>query len=344
MLFNPSPSLSFDDILLVPQVSTILSRSECKLTQEVDIGYGYPFRLPIINAPMDSIASPELLLKLGEAGGWPCCHRFQDVHEQIDTLKYYHKIRHPIAIATIGANGTFERDARCILQALDQKIWLIDIANGYSSVVEEPIRFLRKQREGLFIIAGNVCDVQGFEYLAKLSVDAVRVGIGNGSMCTTRVKTGCGMGQFSAINEIANYRDWICPSVKIIADGGIKSSGDCVKALAAGADFVMLGRHFAGTDECPEWTKEVSSGAFIYRGQASKSFMADHGINNRSPEGEGTLVKARGSMAGVLKELTDGIKSGMAYCGARTLEELRADAVARMVSNSVFVEGQTRHG
>ena len=337
------PSLTYDDVLLVPQPSSLISRKEASLATKF---CEFTLQVPIINAPMDSICSKELYNALIVSGCLPCSNRFCAPAEQASDIASVTGPGKPV-IATVGTNYTdLEARIDAILTKVPmQKLWLIDIANGYSKVIEKPIKYLRSIMTDCCIIAGNVCTVEGYAYLAGLGVDAVRCGLGSGALCSTRIKTGVGMGQFTAIMSIDKYRmtqGLLSNTPYIIADGGIKTSGDIVKALAAGADMVMIGRLFAGCTECPSSMKVNTPDGpkTIYRGQASRAFMDAHNISkDKAPEGEATLVACNGSVKDVISQLAQGIQSGMSYIGAKSIMELREKAVFRTVSPSTYIEG-----
>jgi len=350
---NREPSLSYDDLLIVPQLpdpsdELIYTRTTLDTSSYF---FGHRLELPIVNAPMDTIASHYMLLALTQSGVMGCSHRFQDSLSQ--TLDLYTTLKSlttttgpvPPIVATIGAD---EKDyinrIDVITQALEgvttdiPKIWLVDIANGYSPVIERPIQYLRNRfGSSIRIIAGNICTIAGFQYLADLGVDAVRCGIGSGSVCSTRRHTGVGYGQATVISDIAQARSMLnLDHVKIIADGGIGRGADFCKALALGADLVMIGRMFAGTNECPKQHKNT------YRGMASKEVMEDHGITGKMAEGVEVKVKSQGGAWKVLDYLGQSLRSSMSYVNAHNLEEYRDRAILRRVTNNTYIEGLTK--
>ena len=208
---------------------------------------------------------------------------------------------------------------------------VVDTAHGHSKKVAEVIKRLRKELEGVQLVAGNVATAEGVRELARLGVDAVKVGIGPGSICTTRVIAGVGVPQLSAILECAEEAAKC--GVPVIADGGIRYSGDIVKALAAGAQTVMLGILLAGTEESPGETVLYQGRTFkIYRGMGSLEAMKggskdryqqeDMDSSKLVPEGIEGRVPFKGKVADTLYQLTGGLRSGMGYCGVRNIPEL----------------------
>tara|TARA_R110002020_G_scaffold268819_4_gene484162 strand:- start:45232 stop:46374 length:1143 start_codon:yes stop_codon:yes gene_type:complete len=361
-----SHDLSYDDILLTPNVSNIESRSECDTSTQLCCAQNpdikHTFKAPIINSPMDSICSTNLYESLKASGALPCTNRSELQRLPLnftDTAMRQVGINAQLSGHIICSVGTknYESHIEAICTAYpQQRMFLLDIANGYSSVVEKPIKYMLQHIKHPIIIAGNVCDAAGFERLADLGCSAIRVGIGNGSVCTTRLATGVGRGQLSALLEIEQVRTMSYPHVSIIADGGLKQGGDIVKALAAGADFVMSGRLFAGCTECPlsieNETHSSSAGSagsagsatrkHLYRGQASDHYMQAHGIKKIGAEGTHTIVEETTSATHIIESLLMNIRSGMAYVGARNLKELREKAVGRMISSGTLLEGNVR--
>ena len=205
------------------------------------------------------------------------------------------------------------------------RVLCIDVAHGHHKLVERAIKSIKEMlNDSVHIIAGNVATLEGFNALADWGADSVRCNIGGGSICSTRIQTGHGVPGLHTIFECAQSdRD-----AKIIADGGIRSSGDIVKALAAGADFVMLGSMLAGTDESPGETLigVLNTKTKVYRGMASKEAQFDWRGKCSSNEGISATIPYKGPVTNVLEDLSNGIKSGLSYSGVRTITELQAKA------------------
>ena len=318
-------TLSFDDVLLVPSYSDIKSRGEVDLS--VDMGGNLNLSLPIIASPMDSVSEDEMALAMADAGGISIIHRYNTIERQVELIKRVIAEHYPINVgAAVGVTGDYLERAYAIRAAGVNTI-CVDIAHGHHTLMKEALDTLRnKFNNSLHIMAGNVATLEGFNDLADWGADSIRVGIGGGSICSTRLQTGHGVPTLQSVMDCAKSdRD-----ARLIADGGIKTSGDVVKALAAGADAVMLGSMLAGTDETPGgvFVDKYGDGLDykVYRGMASRNAQMDWRGKSSSPEGISTTVRYKGPVLDVLQDLTGGIKSGFSYSGARTLSELHAKA------------------
>lgn len=318
-------TLSFDDVLLVPSYSDIKSRGEVDLS--VDMGGNLNLSLPIVASPMDSVSEDEMALAMADAGGISIIHRYNTIERQVELIKRVIAEHYPINVgAAVGVTGDYLERAYAIRAAGVNTI-CVDIAHGHHTLMKEALDTLRnKFSNSLHIMAGNVATLEGFNDLADWGADSIRVGIGGGSICSTRIQTGHGVPTLQSVMDCAKSdRD-----ARLIADGGIKTSGDVVKALAAGADAVMLGSMLAGTDETPGgvFVDKYGDGLDykVYRGMASRNAQMDWRGKSSSPEGISTTVRYKGPVLDVLQDLTGGIKSGFSYSGARTLSELHAKA------------------
>lgn len=333
-------ALSFDDISLVPRYNNIGSRKD--VNTNVDLG-DLELSIPVFSSNMDTITGPEMARKMCHLGGLGFLHRFCSIEENVQmyrdacfesvaqTLVNWRRVGE--AVVSLGVNEGLDRFQA--LYHVGARYFCIDIAHGHSQAVGHMIEEIKSKYEDVFIIAGNVCHAAGAEYLADKGADAVKVGIGPGSVCSTRVKTGFGVPQFSAIQECRRV------NVFVIADGGIKTPGDAVKAFVAGADAVMLGGMLSGTEETPgdvldEPIFESASPAGmlrrkykLFRGMASKEAQDEFmGTMSDWKTAEGVEIKVdyRGPVAGVIADLMGGIRSGMTYCGANSLAQIRERA------------------
>tara|TARA_B100000886_G_scaffold175017_1_gene119851 strand:- start:8418 stop:9434 length:1017 start_codon:yes stop_codon:yes gene_type:complete len=313
-------SLSYDDVLLVPQYSDIESRTEIDLT--TDMGNGLVFSLPIISSPMDTISEASMVTAMNNQGAGGIVHRYNTIEQQCDVIEGVES-RNAVG-AAIGISGDNLDRAAAVLNA-GATFLCVDVAHGHHIKMKNTLEQLRRQfGDHIHIMAGNVATLQGINDLADWGADSVRCNIGGGSICSTRIQTGHGVPGLETIFDCAKTdRD-----VKIIADGGIKNSGDIVKAFAAGADAVMCGSLFAGTLESPGEVFEESSGKKwkVYRGMASKEAQISWKGNYSSYEGVSTRVPFRGSVIDILSDLERGIRSGLSYSGARTIAELTSKA------------------
>ncbi len=314
--------ISFDDVLLEPQYSDISSRKEIVLKNNLTIdNINIPFKLPVISSPMDTVTETQMALSLASQGGLGIVHRYNTIEEQCNIVKFAHP--YGVVGAAIGITGDYHERAFELVKS-GAEVLCLDVAHGHHKMVKEALTKLKKEFSFVHIMAGNVATLRAFDDLADWGADSIRCGIGGGSICTTRIQTGHGKPTLQTILECSKSdRD-----VKLIADGGIKNSGDIVKALAAGADFVMLGSLLAGTDEAPGETIIQKGVKYkVYRGMASKEAQFDWRGRTSSLEGVASVVPYKGSVANILGDLEKGIRSGLSYSGARTLEEFQSKAI-----------------
>jgi IMP dehydrogenase len=317
--------LSYDDVLLMPQYSDIRSRDDVNICSKLG---NIKLNLPLISAPMDTISEHKMAVSMANQGGASIIHRYNKIEDQVQHVKIARNLSNnpeTIVGAAIGITGDYLERAAALQEVLVSFICL-DVAHGHHITMKEAISQLRKKfGPYLHIMAGNVATLEGINDLADWGANSVRCNIGGGSICSTRVQTGHGLAGLQTIMDCARTdRD-----VQVIADGGIKNSGDIVKALAAGADVVMCGSLFAGTDETPGQIFEDSDGTNwkSYRGMASKEAQVIWRGRYSSFEGVAARVPYRGSVGPILKDLERGIRSGFSYSGARNLEELQSKAI-----------------
>lgn len=314
-------ALTYQDVLLVPQYSNIKSRQEVnignRLSQDIDL------ELPLISSPMDTVSGSEMAAAMSQNGGVSVIHRYNSIEEQ---AKLVAAVSHEHTVgAAIGATGDYaERAHELVLAGVD--FLCIDVAHGHHAHVEAAIAHIKNNAWGnIHIMAGNVATLEGFDALADWGADSVRCNIGGGSICTTRVQTGHGVPGLHTIFDCA--RSERAGDVKVIADGGIRNGGDIVKALAAGADFVMAGSLFAGTDQSPGKLLKTGEGWFKqYRGMASRDAQMSWRGKSSSPEGVSSMIPYKGDVNQILEELAGSIQSGFSYSGARSIQELWAKA------------------
>jgi len=314
-------ALSYDDVLLKPQYSDIRSRSEINISS--DLGKDVHMCLPILASPMDTISEYAMASGMSAAGACAVVHRYNTIAEQSTQIK---RVGAPALVgAAVGVSGDYIDRASACLEA-GATFLCVDVAHGHHIMMREALRQLRKRfGSRVHIMAGNVATLEGINDLADWGADSVRCNIGGGSICSTRLQTGHGLPGLQTIIECAQTdRD-----VKIIADGGIKNSGDIVKALAAGADAVMVGSLLAGATETPGEIFYDRDGLRwkTYRGMASKEAQIDWRGKYSSFEGIASQVAHQGRVEEILHDLEKGIRSGFSYTGARTLTELQTKAV-----------------
>lgn len=328
-------ALTYDDVLLVPQRSGIRSRSQVSLTSKLTTNIG--LETPVLAANMDTVCGWEMAATMANMGAVGIIHRFLPIDgQQAEVRKAFEVSEGGTIGAAIGTDHDMVDRTQACAQA-GAKVVVLDIAHGHAEHAIEGIKRLKQQAPEVQIIAGNVATAEGAVDLAQAGADAVKVGVGPGGVCTTRLVAGVGVPQLTAVSEAANSG---C-GVPIIADGGIRSSGDIAKALAVGADSVMIGSMFAGTKEAPGEVEQTERGLFKrVRGMASKEAaelragrygeeLDDEYFEHRAAEGVEGLVPYRGSVELLVNELMAGLKSAMSYQNAATLQQFRDRA--RMV-------------
>lgn len=322
---NPS-SLTYDDVLLTPQTSDIKSRE--KVDTSVKFG-PYILSKPIISAPMDTISGEKMIRKLAELGAMGTLPR-GDLEERIKLCKSFSNENIPCLYA-IGLKNGFSESSE--LKKSGAKIILIDVAHGGMRQVAELAKEI-KTKLGLWVVAGNIVSYSQAKLYKKDSVDIARVGVGPGGLCITRLVAGTGFPQLSAVFETTSA------GIPVIADGGIKKPADFAKALAAGANIVMIGSLFAGTDETPG---DVIHGFKKARGQASTEYMKDAGVTSgefRAAEGISINVSAKGPVQNVISDLMGGLRSAMTYAGAQNLKQFQKKAIFTLISGRTSEENK----
>ena len=328
---------AYDDVLLVPQYSDVTSRSEIDIG--TDLGKGLRLSLPIIASPMDTVSEYAMARGMNKRGACAIVHRYNDIETQ---LKHVTRVidRSPDAMvgAAVGISDDYIERATALHKA-GASFVCIDVAHGHHTLMKLALKELRYVLgDGYHIMAGNVATLNGVNDLSDWGADSVRCNIGGGSICSTRIQTGHGVPGLHTIMECAKTdRD-----VKIVADGGIKNSGDIVKGLAAGADVVMCGSLLAGATESPgELFYEGGERWKIYRGMASKEAQLNWRGRYSSFEGIVSRVPYTGHLKSILEELERGIRSGFWYSGARNLLELQAKARFIEQSTAGLAESHT---
>lgn len=353
-LSNIPVGLTFDDVLLVPRRSQIRSRQDVSVTTK--LSKRIELSLPIVAANMDTVCETEMAIEMARLGGIGIIHRFMTAEAQAAMVAAVKGAEvdtpggeRPLVGAAIGT----DRDALNRTHALVDAgvdVLVLDIAHGHSDHAIELLQKLKGELPDTDIIAGNVATRRGAEDLAAAGADAVKVGVGPGGVCTTRLVAGVGVPQLTAIGNCAiePLLDGNGVAVPIIADGGITGSGDIAKALAAGASSVMIGSLFAGTKESPGELQQSAHG-LVKRVRGMASFEALNAraaregevvdreyFEQRSPEGVEGSVPYRGEVSKVVARLMAGLRSGMSYSDATSIEEFWAKAeFVRVTSNGV---------
>lgn len=316
---NPA-ALTYDDVLLVPQNSAVVSRSIVDTTMK----FGpYSLEKPIIAAPMDTVCGDKMIRKLSELGAIGILPRGK-IDERLALCKIFTKEEIKCVYA-VGLKNGFE-EAK-LLSENGAKIILVDVAHGGMNTVKSLAQEIKK-KFGVYVIAGNIVTYDQAKEYKERGVDYARVGVGPGGLCITRLVAGSGFSQLSAIFDTTSA------DIPIIADGGIKGPGQFAKAIAAGARMVMIGSIFAGTDEAPG---EEINGYKIARGQASAEYMKDNGVHTgefRTAEGISIKVPVKGPVKNIIDDLMGGLRSAMTYSGAENIEDFQKKAVFALVSEA----------
>lgn len=321
-------ALTYDDILLVPQYSEVESRHQVDLKNS--LGFYPDLAVPIISAPMDTVTGVDMAVKMSELGGLGIIHRYNSIQDQFDMVVESKKRGAEIVGAAIGVTGDYLERAEQLVKA-DVDVLCIDIAHAHHLNMKNALKAIKSAFPTMHIMAGNIATLEAYKDLTEWGADSIKVGIGNGSICSTRIQTGHGFPSVSALQECkrhAEYRKKLgLYTAKIIADGGIKNSGDIVKAIASGADFVMLGSLLAGTREAPgELITTVEGSRKVYRGMASREAQNDWRGKSSSPEGISTTIPYKGNLEPIFNDLIGGIKSGFSYSGAKNILEFQEKA------------------
>jgi IMP dehydrogenase len=349
-------ALTYDDVLLIPKYSDISSRSHINLNTKVSRRYG--ILTPYVASCMDTVCESEMAIKMAELGGVGCIHRFMTVEEQCEEVKKVRKHFQTYSlyelwgvmydnwhaeiqdIPVMAAIGVMTSDIQRAIKLVESgaNILIIDVAHGHHSNVKTMISELKKNLpDHVDIIAGNISTTNSAMDLREWGADGLRVGIGGGSLCTTRIKTGHG------IPNVQTIVDCIVDSeIPVMADGGIRNSGDIAKALGLGASCVMLGSLLAGTKESPGKIISIRDGSLYkkYRGSASLETKSTHGQATKHIEGESTLIPFKGGVSYIIESLNDGVKSALSYSGCRTISEFNEKATFVEITNSGMAESK----
>ena len=309
--------LAFDDVLLVPQYSDIESRKEVDIGNQLDSDID--LSLPILSAPMDKVTESDMVNAMAEMGGLGVIHRYNTIEEQLEIVKKVKGIR----ACAISATGDFLERAKALVTEGGVRVLCVDIAHAHHIHMKNALDALKTYfGDNIHLMAGNVATLKAFNDLSDWGADSIKVGIGGGSICSTRILTGHGMPTLQSVYECSKSDR----NAVLIADGGIKTSGDMVKALGFGADLVMVGSLLSGTSQAPGDIHYNGNGEPYkqYRGMASKEAQNDWRGRSASIEGVAHYVPYKGCVKKILKDLDNGIRSGLSYSGARSINELQA--------------------
>ena len=338
-------ALTYDDINIVPKYSEVEHRDKIDISTQFT--KKIKLDLPIVSSPMDTITELDMAREMMEWGGVGVVHRFMSIEEQAEIMEklcYMPDSDHILIknnlprCAAVGVTGDYlERAQELINNGCN--VLLIDVAHGYHKLVGDAIEKI-KNIQGVEVVAGSVATREAVQYLCEKGTDAIRVGIGNGSLCETRIRTGVGVPQVTALLDCVAVADtYGCPT---IADGGVRNIGDVCKGFACGADSVMLGSLLSGTKETPgtiekigEWPNEMLYKK--YRGSASLDSKHDRG-DNKNVEGNHKVIPYKGKVKRILKDIQEGLRSSFSYVGANDISEFHSKVELLEVTRAGQIE------
>jgi IMP dehydrogenase len=342
-------ALTFDDVLLEPKYSEVLPS---QVLTETSLSNNLKLNIPILSSAMDTVTESKMAISIAKAGGIGVIHRNLNIKDQISEIKKV-KSKKLLVGAAVGAGPLEHKRAVAVLKE-NVDLIVVDTAHGHTKKVSEIIKIIKKiKSKKTTLCAGNIATSEAAKFLIKLGVDVIKVGIGPGSICTTRIVAGIGVPQLSAI--LAVRKGIGKKKVTIIADGGIKFSGDISKALVAGADAVMIGSLFAGTDESPgklvkkngkyfKSFRGMGSIGAMNKGSADRYFQTKQKeISKYVPEGVEGLVKYKGSVNKIIYQLIGGLKSSMGYLGTKKVKNLRNKTKFVKITKAGFYESMVHN-
>jgi len=342
-------ALTFDDVTMAPKYSEVLPS---EVDTSTKLSANLTLKIPLLSSAMDTVTESKMAIAMAKAGGIGIIHRNLDIKKQIEEIKKVKKLKLLVG-AAVGAGPLELKRAEAILK---EKIDLIvvDTAHGHSKKVAEIIRVIkRKKASKTTLCAGNIATAEAAKFLIKLGVDIVKVGIGPGSICTTRLVAGIGVPQLSAILEVKKGVN--NSKTKIISDGGIKYSGDIAKALSAGADAVMIGSLFAGSSETPgklikkngklyKSFRGMGSVGAMNKGSADRYFQTKQkDVSKYVPEGVEGFAKYKGNVKSIIYKLIGGLKSSMGYLGAKKVPNLKNKPNFVKITKAGFYESMVHN-
>ena len=342
-------ALTFDDVTLAPNYSEILPS---ETDTSVSLTKNLKLKIPLLSSAMDTVTESKMAIAIAKSGGIGVIHRNLDTKTQITEIRKVKKHSLKVGAAVGASDKEFNRAKEIIREGVD--LIVVDTAHGHTRKVGEIIKYIKKFKNNkTALCAGNIATPDAAKFLIKLGVEIIKVGIGPGSICTTRLVAGIGVPQLSAILSVRNGVK--NKKVKIISDGGIKYSGDLAKAFAAGADAVMIGSLFAGTDETPGKLIKKNGKIFkSFRGMGSVGAMnkgsADRYFQNKQkdmskyvPEGVEGFVKYKGDVGSIIYKLVGGLKSSMGYLGSKNIVGLRNKPHFVKITKAGFYESMVHN-
>ena len=342
-------ALTFDDVTLVPKYSEILPS---EVNTSVNLTKNLKLKIPLLSSAMDTVTESNMAIAIAKAGGIGVIHRNLDIKKQILEIKKVKKQKLLVGAAVGASIAEFDRAKAILKEGVD--LIVVDTAHGHTKKVGEIVKYIKKIKgKNIALCAGNIATPEAAKFLIKLGVDIIKVGIGPGSICTTRLVAGIGVPQLSAILSVRNGIK--NKNVKIISDGGIKYSGDLAKAFAAGADAVMIGSLFAGTDETPgklikkngklfKSFRGMGSVGAMNKGSADRYFQPKQKDTSKYvPEGVEGFVKYKGDVGSIIFKLIGGLKSSMGYLGSKEIVKLRNKPQFVKITKAGFYESMVHN-
>ena len=336
-------ALTFDDVTLAPQYSKVLPSD---VSTKTYLSNQLKLDIPILSSAMDTVTESKMAIALAKQGGIGVIHRNLTISQQINEIKKVKSKNFKVG-AAVGTNESELNRIKNILK-LNIDLIVVDTAHGHSQKVADTILKIKKIKpKKTTLCAGNIATAEAARFLCKLGVDVIKVGIGPGSICTTRLVAGIGVPQLSALLDV---KKGLNKKVKMISDGGIKFSGDIAKALVAGADAVMVGSLLAGTSEAPGKIIKKKGKLFkVFRGMGSVGAMnkgsADRYFQKKQkdkskyvPEGVEGLIKYKGDVSITVNKLVGGLRSSMGYLGAEQIKYLNKKAKFVKITKAGFYE------
>lgn len=334
---------SYNDVLIVPKYNTVSSRRD--VVFQTRVTKNYSIDIPVVVANMDTVCESKMAIAIGRLGGLGVIHRFLTIKDQAKEVEKVKK-NNLICAAAVGVKDFEER-----VDALDKvgvNILVLDVAHGHSKKTGKTLDYIKEKYPHIDVMVGNVATKDAAEYFISKKADAIKVGIGPGSACTTRIMTGAGVPQVTAIMDVYEATQGRVP---ICADGGLTCPGDVVKAIGAGADTIMSGSFFAGTDETPGKIITRNGKKFKeYRGMASflatiKKLKLDGQKTKEDVhvEGEAMVIPYKGPVSKVITKILGGLSSGMTYVGVKDIDSLKGKVDFIEMTSEGYKES-TAHG
>ena len=350
MIMDPiKEALTFDDVTMAPKYSEVLPS---EVDTKTKLSNNLSLEIPILTSAMDTVTESKMAIAIAKAGGIGIIHRNLDVKKQIDEIKKVKRKKLMVGAAVGAGPNEIKRAEALLKEEID--LIVVDTAHGHSKKVAEIIKQIKKKKNNkTTLCAGNIATQDAAKFLIKLGVDIIKVGIGPGSICTTRLVAGIGVPQLSAIIDVK--KGVKNNKTKIISDGGIKYSGDIAKALAAGADAVMIGSLFAGTMEAPgklvkkrgkfyKSFRGMGSVGAMNKGSADRYFQKKQkDVSKYVPEGVEGFVKFKGDVKGIIYKLIGGLKSSMGYLGTKKIINLKNKPNFVKITKAGFYESMVHN-